>query len=464
MLIPQASVLVSGGPTVTLARMLRAAARNGALDALSPPQRGELLDLADAFETAACAWLASGARNARTQGPDAAAMAGSAPTGRAAPSGMTTTEAAAMLGVAGAGPSARRRRAGPPPRRTVAARPGRRARRARPPRRRVVISKALQRFEIKDTARGEVTAVFATLNVVDRDGDVTVAGAFEEGAPVRISAYGHTSWSGALPVGKGTIRTVGDQAILDGQFFLDTTAGRDTFTVVKELGELGEWSYGFDILDYGHGTQNGQPVRVLKRLRVFEVSPVLLGAGIGTRTLAAKGLDTPGLSVADRAELERAQLHLIRGRVQRDVDARKVRTELRALAVKHGAELAYAETAAADVDPALVAAAALGAEHTAAQLDLPAAPTVRWYVEAPEHTPERARREAQSDPAGRVLYARAIDARGLGRRPAAQPGGGLRDGRARSARTWPGATRTAPSSSSSRPAGTCAAHRCAPAH
>jgi hypothetical protein len=152
-------------------------------------------------------------------------------------------------------------------------------------------TKALRGVEIKDETRGEVTAVFATLDVVDHDGDVTLAGAFEDGAPVRISAYGHASWGGALPVGKGVIRATGKEAILEGQFFLSTTTGRDTFEVVKQLGEAGlqEWSYGFDAVDYSYGEHEGRHVRFLNRLKVHEVSPVLLGAGIDTRVLSTKG-------------------------------------------------------------------------------------------------------------------------------------------------------------------------------
>src|SRR5690242_14893040 len=100
--------------------------------------------------------------------------------------------------------------------------------------------------EVKATDKGQVTAVFSTFNAVDSDGDVTIPGAMQDGAEVVISAYGHTSWSGHLPVGKGVIRTTPDEAILEGQFFLDTTAGRDTFAVVKELGARGQWSYGYD--------------------------------------------------------------------------------------------------------------------------------------------------------------------------------------------------------------------------
>lgn len=151
-------------------------------------------------------------------------------------------------------------------------------------------TKRLNRVEIKDADKGEVSAIFATFNAKDSDGDVTLPGAFEVGAVVPISAYGHTSWQGALPVGKGKIRETKTEAILDGKFFLDTTDGADTFTTVKHLAEdgLGEWSYGYDVLDSDRGDFNGEPVRYLKRQKVNEVSPVLLGAGVGTRTVSAK--------------------------------------------------------------------------------------------------------------------------------------------------------------------------------
>jgi HK97 family phage prohead protease len=144
------------------------------------------------------------------------------------------------------------------------------------------------RVEIKDESKGLVTAVFATFNTVDSDRDVTLPGAFEDGAEVPISAYGHTSWEGRLPVGKGVIRQTKTEAILDGEFFMDTTHGRDTFMTVKRLGALGQWSYGYDPVEYSFGEFEGGKVRFLSKQKVHEVSPVLLGAGVGTRTLAAK--------------------------------------------------------------------------------------------------------------------------------------------------------------------------------
>jgi HK97 family phage prohead protease len=149
-----------------------------------------------------------------------------------------------------------------------------------------VNTKQLRGLKVSD--KGEVEAVFATLGVIDLDGDVTKPGAFEKGAAVKISAWNHGSWGSQMPVGRGTIREQGDQAILTGKFFLDTQQGRDTFTTVKESGDLIEWSYGYDILESSPGTMDGQSVQFLEKLKVHEVSPVILGAGIDTRTLTTK--------------------------------------------------------------------------------------------------------------------------------------------------------------------------------
>ncbi|WP_406527374.1 HK97 family phage prohead protease [Streptomyces sp. I8-5] len=152
--------------------------------------------------------------------------------------------------------------------------------------------KSLARVEIKDESRGEVEAVFATLDVVDKDNDVTRKGAFESGAEVVISAYNHKTWEGALPVGKGVIQEVGDRVVMKGQFFMNTTHGRDHFEVVKALGAKQEWSYGFNVDESEPGEFEGKSVRVLKRMTVHEVSPVLRGAGVGTHTTYAKGHKT----------------------------------------------------------------------------------------------------------------------------------------------------------------------------
>lgn len=153
-----------------------------------------------------------------------------------------------------------------------------------------MITKTLSNVRIKNEDLGQIEAVFSTLDVVDHDGDLTVKGAFTDGAAVVISAYGHRSWDGELPLGKGTIRESGDEVVLDGEFFMDTTHGRDAFLTVKALSEAGlqEWSYSLEDVEAERRTVGGKSVRVIKKVTVKEVSPVLRGAGIDTRTLVAK--------------------------------------------------------------------------------------------------------------------------------------------------------------------------------
>lgn len=146
------------------------------------------------------------------------------------------------------------------------------------------------RVEIKDADRGEIECIFATIGVKDLDGDVTVKGAFSN-SDVVISAYGHASWGGALPTGTGLIKEVGDDAVMIGRFFMDTQHGADTFRTVKGLGQLQQWSYGYDAKEFSFGDFEGDRVRFLKQLHTYEVSPTLRGAGLNTRTTGAKSLD-----------------------------------------------------------------------------------------------------------------------------------------------------------------------------
>jgi phage head maturation protease len=158
-------------------------------------------------------------------------------------------------------------------------------------------------IEIKDADKGIVRAVFARTGEVDKHRDWTQPGAFGE-QEVRVSSYGHTTTRmGALPVGKGVIREEGRQAIADLQFFMNTASGREHFEVIKEMGALQEWSYGFAVAGTGEVTDAMRKLgveRVLTKLVVHEVSPVLVGAGFGTRTLAVKSEAGAGIAIEIR--------------------------------------------------------------------------------------------------------------------------------------------------------------------
>lgn len=138
--------------------------------------------------------------------------------------------------------------------------------------------------ELKDLNEetGAFSAVFSTFNVVDSDQDVTRPGAFTDGEKTRVASWGH-KWH-ELPVGKGAVHQDEEKAWIDGKFFLDTDPGLQTYRTVKNLGDLQEWSYGFDVLQESQGEFEDQRVRFLEKMAVHEVSPVLKGAGVDTRT------------------------------------------------------------------------------------------------------------------------------------------------------------------------------------
>src|SRR5262245_28186939 len=131
---------------------------------------------------------------------------------------------------------------------------------------------------------GALRAVFSTFGVVDRGNDLVTAGAFTDGQEVPM-VWAH-DWH--KPVGKGTVRVLPDRAVFDGRFNLATTWGRDAYEAVKFAGPLQEYSFGFRVTDEESADVGGERVRVIKGAEVFEVSPVLVGEGLGTHTLTLK--------------------------------------------------------------------------------------------------------------------------------------------------------------------------------
>jgi|TARA_B100000902_G_scaffold47553_1_gene54790 HK97 family phage prohead protease len=149
-------------------------------------------------------------------------------------------------------------------------------------------------FEMKEESdkTGEVKAVFSVFNDVDSDGDVVVPGAvksgFKGGSVPMVWSH---KWD--MPIGKGMISQDNDMATFTGEFFMDTESGKEAYNLVKSMGDLQQWSFGFRVNDaeYGKFQKDGkdeEDVRYLKDLSVYEVSPVLVGANQETFTMAIK--------------------------------------------------------------------------------------------------------------------------------------------------------------------------------
>ena len=136
--------------------------------------------------------------------------------------------------------------------------------------------------------KGFLKATFATLGVVDKDGDVVHKGAIGK-QDVLISAYQHKSWDGALPVGKGRVYEKGDLAIFEGHFNMELQSGHDHYTALKFAPELAQFSWGFNTTKHDYEkTDDGWLIMNIRETKIFEVSPVLVGAGVGTGVMEMK--------------------------------------------------------------------------------------------------------------------------------------------------------------------------------
>jgi hypothetical protein len=83
---------------------------------------------------------------------------------------------------------------------------------------------------------------------------------------------------------------------------------------------LQEFSYGYDPVKFSFGEFEGMKVRFLEELKVHEVSPVLVGAGVGTRLLTAKS----GMKFGEHVEAVLADVDAL---VSRATDVVALRAE-----------------------------------------------------------------------------------------------------------------------------------------
>lgn len=134
------------------------------------------------------------------------------------------------------------------------------------------------------TEEGYLEAVFSVFDVVDSDGDVVKSSAIEDGIEIPL-VWAH-DWQ--KPIGKGIIVNDGKKAIFKGNFFLNSTWGRDAYETVKAMDSLQQYSWGFQVLEESKGELNGKVVNDITKTEAFEVSPVLIGANRETETLLVK--------------------------------------------------------------------------------------------------------------------------------------------------------------------------------
>ncbi len=148
------------------------------------------------------------------------------------------------------------------------------------------------KFLTTDEVEGKVEAVFSVFNEMDSDGDVVTPNAIKSGYGDKgVAMVWAHDWKDVI--GRGEIVQDDNQATFKGQFIMDTERGRDAFNTVKAMGDLQQWSFGYEVLDSEMGmfSKDGETemeVRYLNDVKVWEVSPVLVGANQNTSTVAVK--------------------------------------------------------------------------------------------------------------------------------------------------------------------------------
>lgn len=145
--------------------------------------------------------------------------------------------------------------------------------------------------EIKQAGEdGSFEAVIATFDVIDSDNDIIEHGAFGGAFASVLPAHDQ----GSVPMGKVQVQERGNLAIAVGGFNLEIEKARDWSSALKfDLANppsVQDWSWGFTIPEGGSklDTIDGETVRIISKVDLFEVSPVLRAASVGTGTISAK--------------------------------------------------------------------------------------------------------------------------------------------------------------------------------
>ena len=153
-----------------------------------------------------------------------------------------------------------------------------------------------------DGKEGEFEIVFSTIGVVDKDRDIVLNSAIEDG--LKLPLLRSHMWQ-SLAVGAGVTKTEKDNKILDGGFFLNTPDGEAAFKTTKSLIEAGvnqEFSWGFKVTEQRDPTDEERErgaENVIVKTIPREVSLVLVGAGEGTHVQSLKSFDEQIVSVFD---------------------------------------------------------------------------------------------------------------------------------------------------------------------
>jgi uncharacterized protein len=123
-----------------------------------------------------------------------------------------------------------------------------------------------------DDAARTIQGYAATYGNVDLGGDMIVAGAFTDSLKVRMPKMLSQHDTCVLP-GIWTKATDDSNGLLLDGLFANTPTGNEHYELTK-MGALDRLSIGYTVVDAEYATVDGQSVRILKTLDLWEVSIV----------------------------------------------------------------------------------------------------------------------------------------------------------------------------------------------
>jgi HK97 family phage prohead protease len=98
-------------------------------------------------------------------------------------------------------------------------------------------------------------AVFSLFDKVDSDNDITQAGALKSGYEGnKVPLVWNHDWSKVI--GRGVIESDNEKAVFKG-YFLNTESGKEAYETVKQMRDMQQFSYGFQVLDSDRAEELG---------------------------------------------------------------------------------------------------------------------------------------------------------------------------------------------------------------
>ncbi len=139
-----------------------------------------------------------------------------------------------------------------------------------------------------DVATGQATFLVSVFNTVDDGGDVMLKGAFAETLTMRTpKLVADHEWKVTHKLGKFIAGRETDEGLeVDVLFNMDKQMSREVFSDFIFDPEGAEFSFGYDVPEGGAEFRDG--ARLLSKVNLYEVGPVLIGMHPSTRLVGAK--------------------------------------------------------------------------------------------------------------------------------------------------------------------------------